>query len=37
MGLDFPAKYNSWDRVDPIDLFSCPTEAKEVTSSFYFL
>uniref|UniRef100_A0A915CZ37 DNA topoisomerase n=1 Tax=Ditylenchus dipsaci TaxID=166011 RepID=A0A915CZ37_9BILA len=29
MGLDFPMKYNSWDRVDPTELFSCPTEAKE--------
>ena len=29
MGLDFPPKYNNWDKVDPIDLFSCDTEKKE--------
>uniref|UniRef100_A0A7E4VYT0 DNA topoisomerase n=1 Tax=Panagrellus redivivus TaxID=6233 RepID=A0A7E4VYT0_PANRE len=29
MGLDFPGKYNNWDRVDPGDLFQCPTEKKE--------
>lgn len=30
-GLDFVGKYNSWDRCDPIDLFSCPVEKKEAT------
>lgn len=29
MGVDFPARYNNWDRIDPTDLFSCPTEKKE--------
>lgn len=29
MSLDFPGKYNNWDRVDPVELFSCPTEKKE--------
>lgn len=29
MGLDFIGKYNNWDRVDPVELFSCPTEKKE--------
>ena len=29
MGLDFPGKFNSWDRVDPVELFGCPTEKKE--------
>ena len=29
--LDFPAKYNNWDRVDPVELFSCATETKEAT------
>ncbi len=29
--LDFPARYNNWDRVDPAELFSCPTETKEAT------
>jgi len=30
-GLDFVGKFNSWDRCDPIDLFSCPVEKKEAT------
>lgn len=29
MCLDFVGKYNSWDRVDPVELFTCPTEKKE--------
>ncbi|XP_063228567.1 DNA topoisomerase 3-beta-1 [Bacillus rossius redtenbacheri] len=29
MTLDFIWKYNNWDRVDPVELFSCPTEKKE--------
>ncbi|KAF6207879.1 hypothetical protein GE061_016328 [Apolygus lucorum] len=29
MTLDFTGKYNNWDRVDPVDLFSCMTEKKE--------
>lgn len=29
MTLDFVGKYNSWDRVDPAELFGCPTEKKE--------
>ena len=31
MTLDFPAKFNNWDRVDPNELFGCPTEQKEAT------
>lgn len=27
----FAGKYNSWDRVDPVELFTCPTEKKEAT------
>ena len=30
--IDFPARYNNWDRVDPIELFQCPTEKKEATA-----
>ncbi|XP_077457856.1 DNA topoisomerase 3-beta-1 isoform X2 [Stigmatopora argus] len=31
MSLDFIAKYNNWDKVDPAELFSqAPTEKKEV-------
>lgn len=29
--VDFPAKYNNWDRVDPAELFACPIEEKEAT------
>ncbi|CAN8022259.1 unnamed protein product [Ixodes persulcatus] len=29
MTTDFTGKYNSWDRVDPAELFSAPTEKKE--------
>ncbi|XP_065580177.1 DNA topoisomerase 3-beta-1-like isoform X2 [Artemia franciscana] len=29
MSLDFPEKYKSWGKVDPVELFSCPTEKKE--------
>ncbi|KAL3266012.1 hypothetical protein HHI36_010201 [Cryptolaemus montrouzieri] len=29
MGVDFLSKYNNWDRVDPVELFSCPIEKKE--------
>ncbi|EAT36302.1 AAEL011603-PA [Aedes aegypti] len=31
MGLEFVGKFNSWDKVDPAELFSCPTEKKEST------
>lgn len=24
-------RYNNWDRVDPVELFSCATETKEAT------
>ncbi|XP_053691267.1 DNA topoisomerase 3-beta [Sabethes cyaneus] len=29
MGLEFAGKFNSWDKVDPAELFSCTTEKKE--------
>ncbi|XP_008546120.1 DNA topoisomerase 3-beta-1 [Microplitis demolitor] len=29
MSFDFVGKYNSWDKVDPVELFSCPIEKKE--------
>ena len=32
MSIDFPSKYNNWDRVDPSELFLCPTEKKEATA-----
>uniref|UniRef100_T1I8T1 DNA topoisomerase n=1 Tax=Rhodnius prolixus TaxID=13249 RepID=T1I8T1_RHOPR len=31
MTLDFIGKYNNWDRVDPVELFSCTTEKKEAS------
>ncbi|XP_076113744.1 DNA topoisomerase 3-beta-1-like [Mytilus galloprovincialis] len=30
-GLDFVGKYNSWDKVDPSELFTGPTHKKEAT------
>lgn len=32
MGVDFISKYNNWDRVDPVELFSCQIEKKEATA-----
>lgn len=29
MSLDFPGHFNAWDKVDPCELFTCPTEKKE--------
>lgn len=29
MNLDFSSKFNNWDKVDPVELFSCPTLKKE--------
>lgn len=29
MTVDFPAKFNNWDRVDPAELFVCPIEKNE--------
>lgn len=29
MGLEFAGKFNSWDKVDPAELFTCTTEKKE--------
>lgn len=29
MGIDFPARYNNWDKIDPAELFNCPVEKKE--------
>ncbi|CAM1154613.1 TOP3B (predicted) [Pycnogonum litorale] len=31
MSIDFPGKYNNWDRVDPAELFKAPTEKKEAS------
>lgn len=28
----FLGKYNSWDKVDPVELYTCPTEKKEANS-----
>ncbi|XP_065332165.1 DNA topoisomerase 3-beta-1 [Cloeon dipterum] len=32
MSLDFVGKFNNWDRVDPAELFHCPTEKKEAVA-----
>ncbi|XP_014227771.1 DNA topoisomerase 3-beta-1 [Trichogramma pretiosum] len=40
MSLDFIGKYNNWDKVDPAELFNCPTEKKEAVPKLkipYFL
>lgn len=40
MTLEFTGKYNSWDRVDPVELLSCGTEKKEANPKLripYFL
>lgn len=40
MTLEFSGKYNNWDKVDPVELLSCPTEKKEANSKLkmpYFL
>jgi len=29
MSLDFVGKYNNWDSIDPVELFTCRTEKKE--------
>ena len=33
MTLDFPGKYNNWDKVDPAELFICPTQKKEANEN----
>ena len=32
LSLDFHAKYNSWDKVEPSELFTAPTEKKEASA-----
>lgn len=29
MSLDFPPKFNNWERVDPAELYSAPTQRIE--------
>ncbi|CAD6196685.1 unnamed protein product [Caenorhabditis auriculariae] len=29
MGVDFPMKYNNWERTDPAELYSAPTQKNE--------
>ncbi|KAH1020176.1 hypothetical protein HUJ04_009891 [Dendroctonus ponderosae] len=29
LGVDFSSKYNKWDRVDPVELFSCSIEKRK--------
>ena len=33
--LDFNQRYNNWDKVDPDELFSAPTEKKEATPELH--
>lgn len=35
MSLDFLARFNNWDRVDPVELFSATTEKKEANPDMH--
>lgn len=35
MSLDFIGKYNSWDKVDPAELFQAPTQKKEASPNLH--
>lgn len=35
MSLDFVGKFNSWDRVDPAELFQAPTQKKEASPNLH--
>lgn len=35
MTCDFPAQYNNWDRVDPVELFTAPTQKKEANPNMH--
>lgn len=35
MTLDFTGKYNNWDKVDPVELFSAPTLKKEASPNLH--
>ncbi|XP_070567600.1 DNA topoisomerase 3-beta-1-like [Ptychodera flava] len=35
MGLDFPSKYNNWDKVDPAELFAAPTRKVEAQQGLH--
>ncbi|KIH54271.1 hypothetical protein ANCDUO_15585 [Ancylostoma duodenale] len=32
MTLDFPTKFNNWERVDPVDLYTAPTNKIEANA-----
>ncbi|GFN93892.1 DNA topoisomerase [Plakobranchus ocellatus] len=35
MGVDFPGRYNNWDKVDPVELFTAPITKKEANPNLH--
>ncbi|XP_059150612.1 DNA topoisomerase 3-beta-1-like isoform X1 [Physella acuta] len=35
MGCDFPGKFNNWDKVDPVELFTAPISKKEANPNLH--
>ncbi|KAK3783011.1 hypothetical protein RRG08_015351 [Elysia crispata] len=35
MGVDFPGRFNNWDKVDPVELFTAPITKKEANPNLH--